>query len=116
MLDASQFISATIHERDVELADGKKQKLHFKEIPYIEFSRYQAGIRSTDEEERAAASIKLIVASLCEPDGEPAITYEQAGKLKPAVAVAIFKAASEVSTPTKKKPSKSEVTPTSGTS
>lgn len=116
MLDASQFVSATIHEREVELADGKKHKLHFRELPYIDVSRYQAGISSDDETERAAASAKLIAACLCKPDGSDAIAYEQASRLRPAVGTAIFMAAVAVNTVAKKKPSEPEATNTSGTS
>lgn len=116
MLDQSFFISADLHEKEVELADGSKHKLHFRELPYIDVSRYQAGIQSGDENERAAASAKLIAASLCNPDGSPALTFEQASKLKPAVGTTIFNAAVAVNTPTKKKPSSPEQTATSGTS
>lgn len=116
MLDDSFFVSATVHEKEVELPDGKKHKLHFKEIAYIDFTRFQSGIQSKDEDERAAASAKLIAASLCNPDGSPAITLERAEALKPAAGTAIFNAAIEVSSPAKKKPSKPEQTPTSGTS
>lgn len=116
MLDDSFFISATVHEKEVELPDGVKHKLHFKEIAYIDFARFQSGIQSKDEDERAEASAKLIAASLCNPDGSPAITLEKAWTLKPSVGTAIFSAAIEVSSPTKKKPSKKEATSTSGTS
>lgn len=116
MLDASQFVSSTVHEREVELADGKKHTLHFRELPYIEVSRYQTGIQSDKESERAAASAKLIAACLCKPDGEDAITYDQAKRLKPAVGTAIFMAAVAVNTVAKKKPSDPEATSTSGTS
>lgn len=115
MLDDAFFISANLHEKEVEMADGSKRKLHFRELPYIDVSRYQAGINSDDELERASASAKLIAASLCNPDGSAAVTFEQAARLKPAVGTAIFNAAVAVNTPAKKKPLNPEQKATSGT-
>jgi hypothetical protein len=116
MLDDSFFVSATVHEKEVELSDGKRHKLHFRELPYIDVLRYQSGAQSDDEDERAASNARLIAAALCNPDGTPAISLEKAALLKPEVGAAIFSAAVAINTPTKKKPSKPEVTPTSGTS
>lgn len=116
MLDQSFFISSQLHEKEVEMADGSKHTLHFRELPYIDVSRYQAGIHSDNENERAAASAKLVSASLCNPDGSPALTFEQASRLKPSVGTAIFHAAVAVNTPVKKKPSDPEPKATSGTS
>jgi len=116
MLDKSLFISSDLHKKVVEMADGSKHEMYFRELPYIEVSRYQAGIQSADEDERAAASTKLVAASLCNPDGTPALTFEQASRLKPSVGAALFHAAVAVNTPAKKKDSDPVQTTTSGTS
>ncbi len=116
MLDDSLFVSATVHEREVELPDGKKHKLHFKELPAVEFNRYVIARNSDDDDKRAIAIAPLIVASLVNPDGSKAITIERALQLKPAPMNAIFAVIMEINGQgDKKKDSKPEVTTTSGT-
>ncbi|MBC7201939.1 MAG: hypothetical protein H5U29_00250 [Pusillimonas sp.] len=96
MLDDSLFVSSEIHEKEVELSDGKKHKLHFKELSAIEFNRFRISANHDDDEKRAAAILPLIVASLVTPDGKPAITLEKAAQLKPEPMEAIFAAILEV--------------------
>lgn len=96
MLSEAFFVSQTIHEKEVELPDGSKHKLHFREVPAADFRQYLLAERSSDPKERAESVHRLIVASLCEADGRPALTMEQAAKLKPAAAGALFSAALEV--------------------
>lgn len=83
MLDKSFFVSTEIQPREVELPDGKTHTLYFKELPAVEFNRYFNSIKSTDEDVSLLASAKLVVAGLCEADGSPALTLEQAALLKP---------------------------------
>lgn len=87
---ASFFVSAEIHPRDVVLADGSVHKLHFRELPSSMYRKFQIAEQSDDEDVRAGSMAKMIAASLCEPDGSPAMTYEQALELKPNVANRLF--------------------------
>lgn len=86
------FVSDEIHERTVELGDGSKHVLHFRELSVTELRRFAQAERSDDEDVRAQSVAKLIAASLCDPDGKPAMTVEQAVRLKPKVGNAIFAA------------------------
>lgn len=86
------MVSQTVHEKTVELPDGKKHVLFFKEMPVVEYRKFQMAEQSADEDVRAGSMAKLIAASLCEADGSPAMTYEQALRLKSAPANALFNA------------------------
>ena len=96
MLDQSLFVSTEVVEREVELPDVKKHKLFFKELTAADISRYVNSLNSTDEEVNVMANPKLLALSLCEQDGKPAITVEQALKLKPGVIGPILEALREV--------------------
>ncbi len=96
MLDAGFFVSDTIHPRKVKLPDGSEHELHFRELPAAEFRRFQIAERSENEDERIASIPKLIVASLCDPDGKPAITVKQAMKLKAAAMNELMNAVMDV--------------------
>jgi hypothetical protein len=96
MLDSSLFISEEVHEREVELPDGKKHTLYFKEVPASVFRKYGMAERSDDEEARAGSLSILIAASLCDKDGKPALSYERALQLKPAAATKLFEAVLDV--------------------
>ena len=95
MLDKSLFVTPSVHEREVELADGTKHTLHFREYSGVVFAKYAVAARSEDLEQRSKAMAILIAASLCKEDGKPALTFEQACDLKPAPMNAIFRAALE---------------------
>lgn len=82
MLPSSFFIDATLVERVVELPDGSKHTLHFRELPVTEFRKFQEAERHSDPEVRAGAMALLISMSLCNPDGTPAMVYSQAMQLK----------------------------------
>ena len=62
----------------------------------MEFRKFGLAERSEDDDVRSEATVRLIAASLCEPDGSSAITLEQARKLKPHVASALFEAVLDV--------------------
>lgn len=96
MLDKAFYVSTELHEREVELADGSKHSLHFKELPAIEFRRFALAEQSDNENVRATSIAKLIAASLCDADGKPAITFDQALNLKASAMNAIFEAMLEV--------------------
>ena len=89
MLSDSLFVSPALHERTVTLSDGSKHVLHFKELPAVAFRAFHLAEQSKDEEVQAGSMAKLIAASLCNPDGSPALTYEKALTLKPGAANAM---------------------------
>ena len=41
MMDDSLFISDAVHEREVELPDGQKHTLFFRELPASKFRSFQ---------------------------------------------------------------------------
>ena len=90
MIDSSFFVSTEVQSKFVELPNGQKHELFFKEIPAIEFRRFSLAEQSEDENVRIGSIAKLICASLCNADGTPAITFEQAMTLKAAAMNAIF--------------------------
>lgn len=85
MLDASLFVSDQLHQRPVELADGSKHLLHFREVSSTTMRRYQMAEHSEDEDVRVGSMAVLIAASVVNPDGTPAMTAEKAKTLKPHV-------------------------------
>lgn len=76
------FVSGQVHERKVTLADGSEHTLYFKEVPATVYRKFQIAESSDDEDVRASSLAKLIAASMCEADGSPAMTFEQACRLK----------------------------------
>ena len=96
MLDQSFFVSTNVQERQVELPDGKKHTLFFKELTAADIARYVNALNSSDEETQVMANPKLISSSLCDSDGKKAITVEQAVNLKPSVIGAILEAFRDV--------------------
>ncbi|MCQ9615941.1 hypothetical protein L1889_03840 [Paenalcaligenes niemegkensis] len=70
MLDKSLFVSDEIHEREIKLADGKKHKFYFKELPAGEFRRYAFANESDDEQVRIDSMSRLVAESVVTPDGK----------------------------------------------
>lgn len=95
MLDDALFVSADLHEREVQIG-GKTVKLHFKELPAVEFIRFHGIQAGDDADARAGAAAKLIAASVCNPDGSLAMTYEKALTLKTGALNAIFAVVLEI--------------------
>ena len=96
MLDKSLFVSTEVVEREVELSDGSKHKLFFKELTAADIARYVNALNSSDEEVQVLANPKLLALCLCEADGKVAMTVEQALKLKPGVIGPILDAVRDV--------------------
>ena len=90
MIAQSFFVSTTVQKRTVELPDGEKHDLFFKEIPAVEFRRFSIAEQSEDENVRIGSIAKLMCASLCNEDGSAGITFEQAMTLKASAMNAIF--------------------------
>lgn len=117
MLDSRFFVSTEIHQRDVTLPDGSVHTLHFKELPATQYRRFIMAERHADPDVRAASIVTLIAASMCDEQGNPAITLEQAALLRTAASSAIFEAVMDVNGKgLEKKSSTPEQTTTSGTS
>lgn len=95
-LSASFFASQEVQEREVTLSDGTKHTLYFKELPAVEFRKFQLAESSEDEDVRATSIAKLIAASLVEKDGKPALSVKQALQLKGAAANSIMTAILDV--------------------
>lgn len=89
-LDPSLFISDTVHERTVELGDGTKHKMHFRELTNPDLLRFTFAERSDDEDVRAESRARLVAASLCDENGKPVLPFEHAIRLKPQVLSAFF--------------------------
>jgi hypothetical protein len=83
--DDSLFASPTVHEKQVEMADGSTHTCWFKELTAVAFRSYQIAEHSADPDERVASMAKLVASSLCEPDGHLSLTLEKAKTLKPDV-------------------------------
>ena len=96
MLNESFFVSEKVIEKEVTLSDGTSHKLYFKELPALEFRKFYIAEQSKDEDVQDAAMAKLVAASLCEPDGKPAITVKKALKLNGSALTAIFEAIIQV--------------------
>jgi hypothetical protein len=116
-MDASFFISDAPVAREVELADGSKHTLYFKQLPAGEFRKFFYAAASKDEAERSSATTRLLVAAVCEPDGKPAMTFKQADRLRPNVEKALFDAVLSVNGMGKEKEPGNSLPPgvTSGT-
>lgn len=94
MLDESLFVSDALHEREVQIGKSKKVKLHFRELPAVEFIR--SNLSQSDADAHAGAVAKLIAACVCNPDGSQAMSYEKALTLKQGALNAIFAVVMEI--------------------
>lgn len=95
-LQASDFADDAIHERSVEMADGSVRVLHFRELDSTQFARYGMWVTSESEDVRAGAAARLASVGLCNPDGSPAVTFEQAVRIKMPVLKRICETIEEV--------------------
>lgn len=96
MLSDQFFISDEIAEREIELGDGSKHVLHFKQLPNTVFERYALWNASADEDVVAKASCRLIVLGLCDAEGKPVLELEQAERIKRPVLQRMVKALFDV--------------------
>jgi len=75
------LVSPEVTAHPVTLPDGSVETFHFRKVSGADFRRYQIAYTSDDETKQAYAMQGLIRASLCEPDGKPALTEAEAGRL-----------------------------------
>lgn len=88
--------SDVLVEKEVELADGKKHKLFFKEIHGIKLTRILRKINSADDDEYESGMASLILSSVCNEDGTPGLTEDFVLRLKAKPLGNIFAAALDV--------------------
>jgi hypothetical protein len=89
MIAGTLFVGSAVLARQVKLPNGTVHELHFKELTQRQWRQYYEARNSDDAEARERATAEMIAQSLCEPDGAPALTVEQALTLKPAALLAI---------------------------
>ena len=95
MLDDDLFVSDAPIAREVEIG-GKLRTLHFRELPAVEFIRFSRRAQDGSDDLRDGAAAKLVAASVCNPDGTPAMSYERALQLKSGPLNAIFAVVLEI--------------------
>ena len=96
MLNDSLFVSDKVVQKEVELPDGSKHQLWFKELSHVDFRKYLMAEQSDDDNIKAESTAKLIASSLCDEQGKPAVTLAQALKLNIAATTAITNAIMQV--------------------
>lgn len=89
-IDNALFAADIPVEREVTLTldsgEVVKQIFYIRELPAIEMRRQVLVEQSGDEKRVIGALSALIARAVCDADGKPAMTEDQAGKLKPKVA------------------------------
>lgn len=95
-LNKGFFVSTQIHSRKVKLPDGSEHELHFKELPAVEFRRFQIAEQSDNEEIRIGAMMKMIAFSLCDANGKPVLSHKKAMELNSAASNALASAVLDV--------------------
>lgn len=114
-LSEAFFVSPEIHKRMVTLADGSEHELYFREVPASDWHKYTVAARSDDDDVKSACMQHLIAASLCEQDGAPAMTVQQAMKLKVSALTSLWEAVVDVNAIGKRDEKKtSDPTPENG--
>ncbi|WP_223482375.1 phage tail assembly chaperone family protein, TAC [Stenotrophomonas sp. OVS01A] len=96
LLDPSLFISDDVHEREVKLADGRKNTFFIREQDAGVLRGFFAGQASDDPDKQADSMARLIAKAICDPEGKPALSLVDAKRLKFAVQIALTQAISEV--------------------
>lgn len=78
--EISEFIGKTFVEREIELKD-KKKVFYFREMSADEAEDFFAKIDAKDAKKNKGLRNRLLAAVVCDSEGKPALTEEQAGKL-----------------------------------
>ncbi|MFC3340012.1 hypothetical protein [Paracandidimonas soli] len=116
ILDEANFVSEDIHEREVELGDGKKHLLRFKRLPGVEYYAFVTAQQSRDDDTRARAVARLVSVSLVDAVGDRVLSVERAAALKDSVLNRLLATINKINQGGDgKKSSTPEVTDTSGT-
>lgn len=96
MLDKSYFAPESVFEKEVDLGDGKLQKLHFRKYSGAAFNAYGHAIHSNDSLVHGKANAILIADCFCDGEGNRKLTLAQACALNPVPMKALFVAVLEV--------------------
>ena len=96
MLNDSLFVSDKVVKKEVELPDGSKHELYFRELSHVDFRKYIMAEQSDNDDEKAQSTAKLIALSLCNENGSPALDFKQALKLNISATTAIANAIMQV--------------------
>lgn len=84
------FIPAGVQQLPVRFPDGTVEQVHFHRLAFIQVCAYEQAKNSPDPEVRHGAITRMISWSVCEPDGSPGLTWEQAILLDPKAAGALL--------------------------
>lgn len=96
MLNKSYFTPETVFEKEVDLGDGKLQKLHFRKYSGAAFNAYGHAVNSNDSVVHGKSNAILIADCFCDEEGNRQLTLAQACALNPVPMKALFVAALEV--------------------
>lgn len=96
MLNKSYFTPETVFEKEVDLGDGKLQKLHFRKFSGAAFNAYSHAVQSNDSVVHGKANAILISDCFCDEEGNRQLTLAQACALNPVPMKALFVAVLEV--------------------
>lgn len=84
------FVPAGVQPLPVKFPDGSVEQVHFRRLAFVQVCAYEEAKNNPDPETRHTALTRLISWSVCEPDGAPGITWEQAVLLEPMAASALL--------------------------
>ena len=84
------LVSPEIFHKDVTLPDGSVHKMNFRQLSGAEWRAYQIDYSSKNRADQKLAMQRIIQASLCEEDGSPALTTEEAERLNLGAMNALF--------------------------
>jgi len=89
MLHDDFFVGDAPIEKEVDLPNGAKHTLYFRQLSAAEF-------RKLYEAKGKDFTATMVARCLCNPDGSDALSVEQAAKLKPKAEQAILAAIKEI--------------------
>lgn len=99
-MNPTKFLAVqSVTEKPITLSDGSVEKVWFKPVGNADWHAFQVAMRSDDPAACATAMLRLILLSLCEPDGSKALTWDQVNALDEGVSEQFFSAAYEVCKP-----------------
>lgn len=96
MLNKSYFAPDSVFEKEVDLGDGKQQKLHFRKYSGAAFNAYAHAVQSNDSVVNGKAKAILIADCLCDEEGLRQLSLAQACALNPKPMQSLFHAVLEV--------------------
>lgn len=92
MLDKSYFITQQVHQRKIELGDGKEHTIYLKELTNVQWRRHALVESNGTNEERADEVARLVSQCMVNADGSQAVTFEEAVTLKTSIVIHLFDA------------------------